>query len=1049
MPSERLTNLRNRIADDPAISRCGLRSVSPEPTTEKGTRRGHAELDTPPPGEEQSSLIVTGPRSRRPSKNSSYYREERARSRSQKRATSANQDGTGGAESAAELTDGSTSGPRLTRNGAPKVAGRRRATKSGQRLRSTAELNLPGGRTAHRIATNNRVRVRQAVNRQEAEEREQHERAYDLRHRIARSPTPGSTDGGDECDGECGETLEAEQDIDELRSSPPPLPAASGSDSQYTYIYKTAGYETLAAYAEAKYDAAFDGWPERDIYEAMEVMEKDKANQVCPPAPETEVHIVETRPLRVGRGWHRENEPMPGSQLGKRPSEDSIVHSSSKRARGADPNDTATEPESDGDEVMADAPAPPPGPPPPPVPTLPLQNGDSRAAATVLERQDTADTVIETPLEGQPPSSSQSLNGEPSRFSSLPELLPAFKPRLRGPAHARLRRTLEERANANKADRQQDSESDEALDRSHVIPSPPPPPPPSPVDTPTSPTTASRSALSAPRPPRTYAGARTHANEESQPIPNGSEPSPTQRLRSDLRLARRSGSRSVLEYLTEPYERDSHLPTAREMKAARAEMNARTRLFASCARPSALPKDSFSHQPPIQTAPCGRKKSSGGPQASRRLHPVAAARADMAAFDERCARKNGPTFVESVTQQTSRTPRCPAPLLRPLGDLLPDEEEALAQAEAIAAGTQPTGGRKKKPLARDCNGIRRQVLLYAKLHLLAYSLVEGAYQTRISFLLWAGYVHEATWKLMLPHVPYEAATKAELEIMVNYIATLRGKIKDRVRPVIEQYFGFDPHVVTQEDIQRNLDIFHEIYPNSFHCTSTRPRKGHFEGDQLARCIAAALFYGPNSVGVMFPDYFEDMPLTVVAFILAIMQFCIEEWSTGYFVSHDLGASHMLDKYEAHLQNLKELQSVAPRRLERMQAGWTEYAFDYSGASFLQSGKDREQATFHAEMRPDTPPPETPVGSLTPLSLGEGSSTRALAPSSSRVMPSEAEFDVFHVADLDERSCSPNPLFDAPRAPTPYHAASRPSSPPPEYNEYGCRTASSSGKGRAD
>jgi hypothetical protein len=112
--------------------------------------------------------------------------------------------------------------------------------------------------------------------------------------------------------------------------------------------------------------------------------------------------------------------------------------------------------------------------------------------------------------------------------------------------------------------------------------------------------------------------------------------------------------------------------------------------------------------------------------------------------------------------------------------------------------------------------------------------------------------------------------------MVNYIATLRGKVKERVRPIIAHSHAFEHRASNQQVIQDNLDIFHEIYPNSFHCTvcsllslnirvlisrvqSIRPRKGHYENPDVGHCLAAALFYGPNSVGVLFPDYFEDMP----------------------------------------------------------------------------------------------------------------------------------------------------------------------------------------------
>lgn len=123
-----------------------------------------------------------------------------------------------------------------------------------------------------------------------------------------------------------------------------------------------------------------------------------------------------------------------------------------------------------------------------------------------------------------------------------------------------------------------------------------------------------------------------------------------------------------------------------------------------------------------------------------------------------------------------------------------------------------------------------------------------------------------------------------------------------------------------------------------------PRKGHFESPDIGHCIAVALFDGPNSPGVMYPDYFLDMPLTVVAFCLAIVSdhpvlslhesvtdldsiqwmFCIEEWSNGFHQNGDLGMAAMREKYESMLAELKNLRDVAPRRMERLQNGWRDF-----------------------------------------------------------------------------------------------------------------------------
>ncbi|KAG9099405.1 hypothetical protein FRC07_010524 [Ceratobasidium sp. 392] len=265
------------------------------------------------------------------------------------------------------------------------------------------------------------------------------------------------------------------------------------------------------------------------------------------------------------------------------------------------------------------------------------------------------------------------------------------------------------------------------------------------------------------------------------------------------------------------------------------------------------------------------------------MDPVSAARADMLTYNQELvegrtrsttqdAIRHNRLQADEEMQVRSRSTRNRSP-----NGLLDDDEETHAHAEAFAAGTFPKPvrarrrrNRKKKPLARDSTGLARQVLVVAKIYLFAYALQEGIYQTRATFLNWAQNSHYETWALLLTKVEYTAATDSELEVMVNYLATLRGKVKERLRPIVAEVHGFNHRIAGQQDIQDNLDRYNLVYPNTFHCKVYSPRKGHYESPHLARFIAAGLFHGPTSVGVQFPEFFEDMPLTVVAFILALL-----------------------------------------------------------------------------------------------------------------------------------------------------------------------------------
>jgi hypothetical protein len=102
------------------------------------------------------------------------------------------------------------------------------------------------------------------------------------------------------------------------------------------------------------------------------------------------------------------------------------------------------------------------------------------------------------------------------------------------------------------------------------------------------------------------------------------------------------------------------------------------------------------------------------------------------------------------------------------------------------------------------------------------------------------------------------------------------------------------------------------------------RCDHYEGAVVNELMAAALFSGPSSVGVLFPEYFRPFRVTTVAYVFANTQFCIEEWSSGRYIPESLGAVNMLEKYEAHLFGLKEFCAMAPKRFQRLSNGWHKF-----------------------------------------------------------------------------------------------------------------------------
>ncbi|KAJ1301815.1 hypothetical protein OPQ81_009043 [Rhizoctonia solani] len=290
---------------------------------------------------------------------------------------------------------------------------------------------------------------------------------------------------------------------------------------------------------------------------------------------------------------------------------------------------------------------------------------------------------------------------------------------------------------------------------------------------------------------------------------------------------------------------------------------------------------------------------------------------------------------------------------RPMHELFPDHEEELSHAEAIRFGAWPDSIWKPKPHVNDYFGTEHHALTLAKVHLYAVALVEDPYMTRGLAMLTASVVHEDTWLADLSGVAYSPATCEQCKILVNSLATNCGKTRDSIRNSIEAGFGFIWAADTEEDFLQNEDLF-ELVKDSFYCISFDPPEGHYESQEIHCTIGAGLFNGPNSVGILYQDYFNPMPLAVVAFVIVVMEFCIEEWSSGFFEHADLDTKNMSEKYRFHLSELEALQDISSDLVTKLQKEWFEYGMKYSCSSRAPHQSNSRRPTHRSKFWSKTP-----------------------------------------------------------------------------------------------
>ncbi|KAG9098213.1 hypothetical protein FRC06_006638, partial [Ceratobasidium sp. 370] len=908
MPTGTHKAVRDHIHATTAANHSKTHTPTPEPTTSSGITRGNALLNTPLGGSEHPRL-TSGRRPSRPSKLGALYKTSRRKSRehgelsqrgkqckaaeraySQSQGRKSNGDGTDAQTDIEELQTHVDDAQTDFDNAQTDFDGVETDANDAQTDTGDTQLEAPAparcGRKKSVTLAKPKPRRRSPTTRK-----------GNLNRPPTHSPTPGSTD------------LDP-ADLDFVTGNTP-------AGLQYTYVYETVDCDTLIRIVEKKLgadnDARLRDRSTQDILVMLQIHEADQS-------------LLPLAPIGVGGGWHGNHPAITApAASGSNPAEprpakrasDASDDQTNKQARIDPVENTDTEPESD-EEVAR-----------PPV------------VRTVSAQPHTETHPCSDPLPLQPQLSTSPLPPPPTRAptpTTIPESQPSAQlllshvglpiphlPKLHSPPHGLAHTCLQ----AMLLRRLTDSiESDEETDK------------PDKLD----------------KPDEEYDTSNRTRRDPTTPIRNSKNKAIYGKAQSHMR----SDPESLAASAALPTEPNSpttsdpvlieieHTHTPLEKACAAADSRSRIPHCSSATQPlqSRVARsliDAATHPDP--PAPHRRREKE-----NRRLDPISAARADMVAFNDEVTQGNPESFVRSVTRQSKR-PRNErtsgsAPIChhRSMNDLLDDNEAELAQVQALEKGRAPVPSSsrrrhhncKKKPLARDFSGLRHQVLILAKLHLFAFALAEGIYQTQLTFMEWAVEIHYVTWTMLLPNIPYEAATQEELEVMFNHLATLGGN--------------------TQQDIQDNLDTFNLVHPNSFHCTTYSPRDGHYKNPDIVHCIAAAFFYAPSMVGLQFPDYFDEMPLTIVAFILAIWQFCLKEWSNGYFEGRDLGTSHMLDKYEAHLAGLKALRDIAPDRLNDLQTEWHDYTKSYAGALFVHTHHG-QAVTLHSELRPDTPRPE--------------------------------------------------------------------------------------------
>ncbi|KAG8761404.1 hypothetical protein FRC12_009422 [Ceratobasidium sp. 428] len=244
-----------------------------------------------------------------------------------------------------------------------------------------------------------------------------------------------------------------------------------------------------------------------------------------------------------------------------------------------------------------------------------------------------------------------------------------------------------------------------------------------------------------------------------------------------------------------------------------------------------------------------------------------------------------------------------------------------------------------------------------------------------------------------PDVPVPPIPDDLLRTIVLRISGLRTEVKKRIRALIIYLFRFRNPGDDNARRDANVELCKLLLPNTFHCRELEEDKDYYEHPTFVEAISEAFFWHQDSFAVRDQAKWQIIPLPAVAFMLTMMQDCIQEWDTGCFRARENSFRQQKDLYKAHLHGLYVYESEAADRLTGFQAAWFKAGMKHAGIRIDSGESDHEfcqpvtQARFvqpqsesesEAEAEPElslepepSPEPEYVDGRLTAQSKGKG------------------------------------------------------------------------------
>ncbi|KAM6488881.1 hypothetical protein JOM56_015658 [Amanita muscaria] len=164
----------------------------------------------------------------------------------------------------------------------------------------------------------------------------------------------------------------------------------------------------------------------------------------------------------------------------------------------------------------------------------------------------------------------------------------------------------------------------------------------------------------------------------------------------------------------------------------------------------------------------------------------------------------------------------------------------------------------------------------------------------------------AVWKNACDKVDshYELSHRM-IRLITERDSWARGLLKDAAREHFKDYYKFkkgSAHETRQYNLNLRVVL---LTDDAFHHKDPEAGTGFAESPVIADILETALFEDSSDYGVRFAKYFNPIPANLLALVFTIIEFLIDEYTTGEKVKTSFREKNNIERFEKHSKRLEE------------------------------------------------------------------------------------------------------------------------------------------------